>query len=216
MDEDKNPQEQPPQETPEQPNRQPDSAPEPPQDDQPDEEIEESHGNDIDFEDDGEGPEDTSDQTTTTPQQSQPQQTSEDDIDSVVQNRVDEALKPIMEQSNAIRVQNEWGQIEKEWPEIGNHPQMKSKILRYANHESYRNKPVMQAVMDVGGADLFAKIGAMRAKQADTEAQKRKGSRGGYRPSQNNSNPNGMPSFKGKTQQEIEQLRAQWRAGEFS
>ena len=182
---------------------------------------------DFDFTDDGQSPPDA--QTGTPPAPPAPpakpkDEFSDDDEEAKMQARISAAvakevenrMKPVSDANEKLRVDGEYKELLSKFPEL---TKFGPKILRFANHTKYRGQPISQAVIDVAGLDIFMRIGAKRAKAADAEAA---GTRGGGTPPANQPPAtegvpgSKVPSFKGKTRAQIEQIKRDVARGKYA
>ncbi len=134
-------------------------------------------------------------------------------IAKTAQKVAEQALEPIMKANEIARVKSEWEKTFSSFPELA---KFETKILRYANHPSYKGKSINQAIVDVAGLDIFVKIGAKRARTADVDADKDKNNGGGG--GRNNDdlgdkgvNNSGVGSFKGLSGADIQKKIADMR-----
>jgi hypothetical protein len=182
---------------------------------------------DIEFEDDGESPADIEDKKDKKDKKDKDEDDLEDDdLDeddkNVITKKAEEvaknALAPILKANEEARVSKEWTKAISDFPEL---KKFETKILRYANHPTYQGKPVVQAIIDVAGVDVFVKIGAKRAKNADVDANKdNNNGGGGNRPNVTDDskgvNNSGIKSFKGMSASQIQQeITAMRKAGTY-
>lgn len=135
---------------------------------------------------------------------------SEDDDKKAFKKIIDEGVSSIKQGLDRLNSEKETTRIDTEWKQmLTDYPELKNfapKILRYAKHDSYKGKPITQAVMDVAGINIFVKIGATRAKVADTKANDTKeggGSTSGRETGGDDSNNGKTPSFVGMSKADI-------------
>ncbi len=180
---------------------------------------------DIEFEDDGSSPPDPDDKDKKNKDKKdkdgEDDDLGDDDLDdddkNVITKKAEEvaknALAPILKANEEARVSKEWSKAITDFPEL---KKFETKILRYANHPTYQGKPVVQAIIDVAGVDVFVKIGAKRAKNADVDANKdNNNGGGGSRPNDGGGdkgvNNSGIGSFKGLSGAEIQKKITEMR-----
>ncbi len=171
----------------------------------------------IEFEDDGKGPQDPP----ADPNAPKPPADPGDDmtpeerakIDKVATAKIAEALAPIQEHQERTRVESEWKDLIGKFPELAPY---QAKALRYASHASYKGKPVTQALMDVAGPDVFVRIGSIRERVASEKTNKNRGG-GGTPPARTEvKSIGGIPSFKGKTADEVAKIKRDVQAGKYN
>lgn len=139
-------------------------------------------------------------------------------IQKEAQRIVNQTVAPIREQAERARVDNEWNKLITTYPELKPY---EGKVMRWANSPSYALRAVRDVVMDVAGIDVFTKIGAIRQRKADKEAAEDRGGGSSSRPSSGGGSGEGglqtnIPSFKGKTAEEIQKIRAEIRQGKYN
>lgn len=178
-----------------------------------------SGDDDFEFEDDGKQPEDAKPADKKPPKLDENTEDDEDEDKKVIQAEakkiVDEELKDFRAEREATRVASELNKLTSDYPEL---KKAEAKIKRYADHPSYKGKPLNEVAISALGLDVFLKIGASRAKKANEEASQSKGNGQGKRAGGDPKSKtiNGIPSFIGKTAAEVRDITNKARAGFYN